>query len=94
MTTDNFNAQEDPYKLKRDPSETAKEIDKLDLKIRNMGANKHEVAGETFRTQEQAGEFVRKLRQIAKHYRSAVTGQYVTEQEAKAHPETTVAESA
>lgn len=53
------------YALKREPHEAAKEIDKLDLTIRSKGANKHEVAGELFRTVEEAGEYVRKLRWIA-----------------------------
>lgn len=93
MTTDSV-ITENIYKLKRTPNELARNIDKLDLKIKSIKANQHEVAGETFPTVEQAGDFVRKLRHIAaKLNRSAVTGRFVSAEEAANHPDTTVSET-
>lgn len=63
-TTDSV-ITENIYAIKREPLEAAKMIDKLDLKIVTRGSNRHEVAGETFHTREQAGEYVRKLRRLA-----------------------------
>ena len=70
MTTESV-LTENIYKLKRDPVEAAKMIDKLDLTIRSKGANKHEVAGELFQTLELAGDYVRRLRHLARQHKSS-----------------------
>jgi len=57
---------ENIYKLNQEPYEAARQIDKLDLTVRSVAANRHEVAGETFPTVELAGEHVRKLLAIAR----------------------------
>jgi len=61
---------ENIYKLKQDPYEAAKQIDKLDLTTRTVAANRHEVAGETFPTVELAGEHVRKLLAISRQIKA------------------------
>jgi hypothetical protein len=66
ITTTDSVVTENIYKLKREPQEAARDIDNLDLTIKPYGANKHEVAGEVFPNVELAGEYVRKLRAIAR----------------------------
>jgi len=60
-TTDSI--VKDDYKLKRTAHEIAADIDEP-LTIEKVGANRFKVAGETFKSRELAGEFIRQIKRV------------------------------
>ncbi|HET7630258.1 MAG TPA: hypothetical protein VFK03_02690 [Candidatus Saccharimonadales bacterium] len=53
----------------RDPVVVAKEVDPNKLSVVNKGANRYYVHTEVFRSPEEAGDYLRRLRRIATFYR-------------------------